>query len=120
MNKNSVVGASSGRGFANFKYRAAGANSKFGQAEDLMLPNSDSMALQPSSQTTQISKGFLSGLLGPQIAGASCQPVKAQVTGQAIQQAVSICKNGTNHARRGVLTKTVVKPVRKRHGSHEN
>ena len=36
MNKNSVVGASSGRGFANFKYRASGVGSKMNNLDTLM------------------------------------------------------------------------------------
>ena len=65
MNKNAVVGASSGRGFANFKYRASGVSSKMKNAEDSKLQISNSMALQPSSKTTQIPKGVLSEFLGP-------------------------------------------------------
>jgi len=77
MNRNSVVGASSGRGFANFKYKVSGASTKV-KAEN-------SFALQqPSSQTTQITQGVLSGLLGPSISDVSCQPVKSQVSAQVI------------------------------------
>lgn len=76
MNRNSVVGASSGRGFANFKYRVSGASTK--------VKADNALALQPSSQTTQITKGVLSGLLGPSISDVRCQPVKSQVSAQVI------------------------------------
>ena len=35
MNRNSVIGASSGRGFANFKYRVSGVNTKATNPEEI-------------------------------------------------------------------------------------
>jgi len=45
MARNSVVGASSGRGLASFKYRVSGVGQRYNPDETSMLPGSSSMAL---------------------------------------------------------------------------
>ena len=52
MARNSVVGASSGRGIASFKYRASGVGQRCNPEDTAMLPASSSVVLQPSSNTT--------------------------------------------------------------------
>ena len=68
----------------------------------------------PTSQTTQIKPGALKSMISGSMGPTSSQPLKT-----AQLSANQILKAENSERRQGILTKTSVKPIRKRHGSQD-
>ena len=108
MQRNSVVGASSGRG---------GETGRGDNKKETSLTGLKGIQKQmPTSMTTQVAPGFFTSLVGKDSNSQKANSQSRHMISASNIERVS--ENGDK--RQGILSKRIiVKPIRKRHGSHD-